>query len=58
MGVSGAGKTTLLNVLAQRTKFGVVTGDMLIGGRVLKPSFQRETGYVQQLGRLLDYLAS
>jgi ABC-type glutathione transport system ATPase component len=50
MGVSGAGKTTLLDVLAQRARIGVVTGEMFVSGKPLKPSFQRETGYVQQLG--------
>jgi ABC-type multidrug transport system ATPase subunit/ABC-type multidrug transport system permease subunit len=48
MGVSGAGKTTLLDVLAQRVSFGVITGDMLVNGKPLDPSFQRKTGYVQQ----------
>lgn len=52
MGVSGAGKTTLLDVLAQRTRIGVVSGDMLVSGRPLQSGFQRETGYVQQLGEL------
>jgi ATP-binding cassette, subfamily G (WHITE), member 2, PDR len=44
MGVSGAGKTTLLDVLAQRVSFGVITGDMLVNGKPLDPSFQRKTG--------------
>lgn len=48
MGVSGAGKTTLLNVLAQRVKVGVVTGEMLVNGAPFDASFQRKTGYVQQ----------
>ncbi|KAI5479965.1 hypothetical protein MNV49_002255 [Pseudohyphozyma bogoriensis] len=48
MGESGAGKTTLLNVLAQRTTMGVVTGDMLVNGKPLPISFQRQTGYCQQ----------
>ncbi|KAJ5985637.1 hypothetical protein N7499_008075 [Penicillium canescens] len=48
MGVSGAGKTTLLDVLANRTTMGVVTGDMLVDGRLRDNSFQRNTGYVQQ----------
>ncbi|KAI2473617.1 ABC-2 type transporter-domain-containing protein [Annulohypoxylon bovei var. microspora] len=48
MGVSGAGKTTLLDVLAQRTTMGVITGDMLVNGKPLTRSFQRNTGYVQQ----------
>ena len=48
MGESGAGKTTLLNVLAQRVTMGIVTGDMLVNGKPLPVSFQRETGYCQQ----------
>lgn len=48
MGVSGAGKTTLLDVLAQRVTMGVITGDMLVSGKALDASFQRNTGYVQQ----------
>ncbi|KAG6010295.1 hypothetical protein E4U21_007344 [Claviceps maximensis] len=48
MGVSGAGKTTLLDALAQRTTIGVITGDMLVNGKPLDSSFQRNTGYVQQ----------
>lgn len=48
MGVSGAGKTTLLDCLADRTSIGVVTGEMLVDGRVRDTSFQRKTGYVQQ----------
>ncbi|KAF3939272.1 hypothetical protein ABW19_dt0207177 [Dactylella cylindrospora] len=48
MGVSGAGKTTLLNALAQRMNVGVLTGEMLVNGKPLPPSFQRSTGYVQQ----------
>lgn len=48
MGVSGAGKTTLLDTLAQRISVGVITGDMLVAGHSLEPTFQRSTGYVQQ----------
>lgn len=48
MGVSGAGKTTLLDVLANRVTMGVVTGQMLVDGRLRDDSFQRKTGYVQQ----------
>ncbi|KKK14331.1 multidrug resistance protein [Aspergillus ochraceoroseus] len=48
MGVSGAGKTTLLDVLATRVTMGVVTGQMLVDGRLRDQSFQRKTGYVQQ----------
>lgn len=46
---SRAVKTTLLNCLAQRVSTGVVIGEMLIDGRPLPRSFQRSTGYVEQL---------
>jgi ATP-binding cassette subfamily G (WHITE) protein 2 (SNQ2) len=49
MGASGAGKTTLLNTLAQRINFGVVTGNFLVDGRVLPSSFQRSTGFAEQM---------
>lgn len=49
MGASGAGKTTLLNTLAQRISFGVVTGDFKIDGRPLPRSFQRATGFAEQM---------
>ncbi|KFG85368.1 ABC-transporter [Metarhizium anisopliae] len=48
MGVSGAGKTTLLDCLADRISMGVITGEMLIDGKLRDSSFQRKTGYVQQ----------
>ncbi|OCK76220.1 hypothetical protein K432DRAFT_437160 [Lepidopterella palustris CBS 459.81] len=54
MGVSGSGKTTLLDVLAQRTRIGVITGEIFVSGRPLEPSFQRQTGYVQQLDLHLE----
>jgi ATP-binding cassette, subfamily G (WHITE), member 2, PDR len=49
MAESGAGKTTLLNCLAQRLSTGVVSGEMLVDGRPPPKSFQRSTGYVEQL---------
>jgi ATP-binding cassette subfamily G (WHITE) protein 2 (SNQ2) len=49
MGASGAGKTTLLNTLAQRINFGVVRGDFLVDGKVLPSSFQRSTGFAEQM---------
>ena len=49
MGASGAGKTTLLNTLAQRITFGVVTGDFKVDGRPLPKSFQRATGFAEQM---------
>jgi ABC-type multidrug transport system ATPase subunit len=48
MGVTGAGKTSLLDVLADRVTIGVVSGEMLVDGRLRDDSFQRKTGYVQQ----------
>jgi ABC-type multidrug transport system ATPase subunit len=49
MGASGAGKTTLLNALAQRTNFGTITGQFLVDGRPLPTSFQRSTGFAEQM---------
>jgi ATP-binding cassette subfamily G (WHITE) protein 2 (SNQ2) len=49
MGASGAGKTTLLNTLAQRINFGVVHGDFLVDGTPLPSSFQRSTGFAEQM---------
>lgn len=49
MGESGAGKTTLLNTLAQRITFGTVTGTFLVNGKPLPLSFQRATGFAEQL---------
>lgn len=49
MGSSGAGKTTLLNVLAQRIRLGVVTGDFQVDGSPLPSSFQRSTGFAEQM---------
>ncbi|KAK5270552.1 Multidrug resistance protein [Exophiala xenobiotica] len=49
MGVSGAGKTTLLDCLAdRRTGVGVLTGEILVDGKIRDESFQRKTGYAQQ----------
>lgn len=50
MGASGAGKTTLLNTLSQRNNgLGIVSGDMLVDGRPLGPTFQRSTGFCEQM---------
>ncbi|KGO74104.1 CDR ABC transporter [Penicillium italicum] len=49
MGASGAGKTTLLDVLAQRKDSGEVFGSVLIDGRPVGISFQRTTGYCEQM---------
>ncbi|KAL5385845.1 hypothetical protein PMIN02_008718 [Paraphaeosphaeria minitans] len=50
MGVSGAEKTTLLDVLASRTTMGVISGSIFVDGRERDGSFQRQTGYVMQVG--------
>ncbi|KAJ5771410.1 uncharacterized protein N7511_003461 [Penicillium nucicola] len=49
MGASGAGKTTLLDVLAQRKDSGEIVGSVLIDGRPVGISFQRTTGYCEQM---------
>ncbi|KAH7024760.1 brefeldin A resistance protein [Microdochium trichocladiopsis] len=49
MGSSGAGKTTLLDVLAQRKTEGTINGSIMVDGRPLPVSFQRMTGYCEQL---------
>lgn len=49
MGSSGAGKTTLLDVLAQRKTEGKIQGSIMVDGQPLSVSFQRSTGYVEQL---------
>lgn len=49
MGSSGAGKTTLLDVLALRKTDGDIQGSVLVDGRPLSVSFQRSTGYCEQL---------
>ncbi|CAK7222792.1 hypothetical protein SEUCBS140593_005023 [Sporothrix eucalyptigena] len=49
MGSSGAGKTTLLDVLAQRKDSGRINGSILIDGKPQGISFQRMTGYCEQM---------
>ena len=49
IGASGAGKTTLLNALAQRINFGVLRGTFLVDGKPLPLSFQRSTGFAEQM---------
>ena len=39
----------MLNTLAQRINFGTVTGDFLVDGRSLPKSFQRATGFAEQM---------
>lgn len=49
MGSSGAGKTTLMDVLAARKTDGEIEGEVLMNGRALPVSFQRTTGYCEQV---------
>jgi ABC-type multidrug transport system ATPase subunit len=49
MGASGAGKTTLMDVLAARKTEGDIAGEVLMNGRTLPVSFQRTTGYCEQV---------
>ncbi|ODO07726.1 hypothetical protein I350_03300 [Cryptococcus amylolentus CBS 6273] len=49
MGSSGAGKTTLMDVLAARKTEGEIQGEVLINGKQLPVSFQRATGYCEQM---------
>jgi ABC-type multidrug transport system ATPase subunit/ABC-type multidrug transport system permease subunit len=49
MGTSGAGKTTLMDVLAQRKDSGRIEGIILIDGAPQGITFQRTTGYCEQM---------
>jgi ABC-type multidrug transport system ATPase subunit len=49
MGVTGASKTKLLDCLADcRAGVGILTGEMLVDGKMRDESFQCKTGYAQQ----------
>ena len=58
MGESGAGKTTLLNILSQRVETGVVTGELLVDGKLITniEAFKRSIGFVQQQDIHLEHL--
>jgi ABC-type multidrug transport system ATPase subunit/ABC-type multidrug transport system permease subunit len=57
MGGSGAGKTTLLDILAYKTKRGLVTGDVYINGKTHVPSHaKRVIGFVDQENIMLPTL--
>ena len=49
MGASGAGKTTLLKTLSQRQALGVVSGNILVDGKTPDSTFQRSTGFCEQM---------
>jgi len=46
---TGAGKTTLLDCLAQRKDEGELHGEVLVNGQPLPLSFQRTTGFCEQV---------
>ncbi|KAH3671774.1 hypothetical protein WICMUC_004565 [Wickerhamomyces mucosus] len=57
MGGSGAGKTTLLDILAQKNKNGVITGDIKINGNSInKNDMKKLIGFVDQEDYLLPTL--
>ncbi|KAF1817636.1 hypothetical protein P152DRAFT_470035 [Eremomyces bilateralis CBS 781.70] len=49
MGTSGAGKTTLMDVLAQRKDAGRIEGSIHVNGKPQDITFQRTTGYCEQM---------
>ncbi|KAI8331168.1 ABC transporter [Chlamydoabsidia padenii] len=57
MGPSGAGKTTLLDILANRTKSGTVSGQVLVNGHCLSPrQYKNLIGYVDQEDTMISTL--
>ncbi|ORZ12015.1 hypothetical protein BCR42DRAFT_332368 [Absidia repens] len=57
MGPSGAGKTTLLDILANRTKSGTVSGQVLVNGHQLSPrQYKQLIGYVDQEDTMISTL--
>lgn len=57
MGASGAGKSTFLDILAKKTKRGVVTGEILVNGRKMtREKFRRIVGFVDQDDTLMPTL--
>lgn len=57
MGPSGAGKSTLLDILARRTKRGIVGGSIQINGReISREEMRKVTGYVDQEDTLMSTL--
>jgi ABC-type transport system involved in cytochrome bd biosynthesis fused ATPase/permease subunit len=49
MGASGAGKTSLLNLVSGQASGGVISGDMLVNGEIVKSDFMPAiSGFVHQ----------
>lgn len=57
MGGSGAGKTTLLDILAGKTKSGLVEGNIYVNGKILSSSdYKKIVGFVDQEDHLISTL--
>lgn len=57
MGASGAGKSTFLDILARKRKRGVVSGQVLVNGRVIPDAeFKKVVGFVDQEDTLMSTL--
>ncbi len=57
MGASGAGKSTFLDILARKRKRGIVSGEVLVNGRVIPDQeFKRVVGFVDQEDTLMSTL--
>lgn len=57
MGASGAGKSTFLDILAQKTKRGTVSGEILVNGRSMtRDKYKRIVGFVDQDDTLMSTL--
>jgi ABC-type multidrug transport system ATPase subunit len=57
MGASGAGKSSFLDILARKSKKGVVSGTTLVNGReVLDADFKKVMGFVDQEDTLMSTL--
>ena len=57
MGASGAGKSTFLDILARKSKKGVVGGTTLVNGREIADSdFKKVVGFVDQEDTLMSTL--
>ncbi|EFA84196.1 ABC transporter G family protein [Heterostelium album PN500] len=52
MGSSGAGKSTLLDILANRSKNGILSGDIMVNGKPRDKFYNRYIAYVEQEDRL------
>ena len=57
MGASGAGKSTFLDILARKSKRGIVSGSLMVNGRqVSKSEYKAMVGFVDQEDTLMSTL--